>query len=55
MNPVEERGLLPITREESKAFAERLAQAGLSVTLRRTLGDDIDSACGQLRNKHKDD
>ena len=52
MNPVEERGLMPITRDESVAFKEKLEEAGLSVTLRRTLGDDIDSACGQLRQKH---
>ena len=25
----------------------------INVTIRRTLGDDINAACGQLRQKHK--
>ncbi|HMN82778.1 MAG TPA: 23S rRNA (adenine(2503)-C(2))-methyltransferase RlmN, partial [Burkholderiaceae bacterium] len=31
-----------------KAFAQILAGAGLVTTVRRTRGDDIDAACGQL-------
>jgi len=38
-----------VTRQE--AFAEILRRAGLSVTLRREKGHDIDAACGQLRLK----
>jgi 23S rRNA (adenine2503-C2)-methyltransferase len=38
-----------IARQE--AFAEVLSRAGLSVTLRREKGHDIDAACGQLRLK----
>jgi 23S rRNA (adenine2503-C2)-methyltransferase len=34
-----------------EAFARVLAAAGLSVTLRREKGHDIDAACGQLRLK----
>jgi 23S rRNA (adenine2503-C2)-methyltransferase len=34
-----------------KKFAERLTAAGLDVTRRRSLGQDIDAACGQLANK----
>jgi len=33
------------------AFAKKLEQEGLSATVRRTLGQDIDGACGQLRAK----
>ena len=33
------------------AFAKRLENAGISATVRRTLGQDIDGACGQLRAK----
>ncbi len=33
------------------AFAKKLEKEGLSATVRRTLGQDIDGACGQLRAK----
>ena len=29
-------------------FAQQLQQAGLVTTVRKTRGDDIDAACGQL-------
>ncbi len=35
--------------EEGRAFLAKLENAGVSATLRRTLGEDIDGACGQLR------
>ena len=50
--------LIPLNRIEERAFvsgresAERFQRAlgeGLSVTIRRTLGSDIEAACGQLR------
>ena len=31
------------------AFLEILGRAGVSATMRRDKGDDIDAACGQLR------
>jgi len=34
--------------ETVDAFAERLAQAGITVSVRRSRGDDIFAACGQL-------
>ena len=52
LNEVEGKSLKPPTKEEAEEFLKHLKQAGLSVTLRRTLGDDIDAACGQLRQKH---
>jgi len=36
-----------------KRFAERLSAAGLDVTRRRSLGQDIDAACGQLANQDR--
>lgn len=33
---------------ERQAFMDRLERAGISVTHRRTFGEDIDAACGQL-------
>ena len=35
-------------------FKEILITAGLIVTVRRTRGDDIDAACGQLAGEVKD-
>ena len=37
-----------------KAFAEILAEAGLVVTTRKTRGDDIAAACGQLAGEVRD-
>jgi 23S rRNA (adenine2503-C2)-methyltransferase len=35
------------------AFAAYLAKEGVTVTVRRSRGKDIDAACGQLANKDK--
>ncbi len=40
--------------EQMRAFAGVLADAGLVVTTRKTRGDDIDAACGQLAGEVKD-
>ncbi len=40
------------TRARVRAFAERLREAGIGATVRRTRGVDIDAACGQLRSRH---
>lgn len=34
------------------AFQKKLERNGLTVTVRREMGRDIDGACGQLRRKH---
>jgi len=34
-----------------QAFAETLKAAGLTATVRRNRGTDIDAACGQLRSR----
>jgi 23S rRNA (adenine2503-C2)-methyltransferase len=39
--------------ERVRHFRERLAAAGVAVTVRRTRGTDIDAACGQLRATHE--
>jgi 23S rRNA (adenine2503-C2)-methyltransferase len=36
------------SRRRIERFTERLCRAGYTVTVRRTRGDDIDGACGQL-------
>ncbi|MDR2253222.1 MAG: 23S rRNA (adenine(2503)-C(2))-methyltransferase RlmN [Bifidobacteriaceae bacterium] len=51
LNPVEGSVWAASRPEAQDAFVRRLAQAGLTVTLRDTRGRDIDGACGQLAAK----
>lgn len=47
-NPFPDSGLKCSPKTVVKAFAERLNSAGIVTTVRKTRGDDIDAACGQL-------
>ena len=49
--PVNEagRGAFSATRRHAEDFASKLVSRGVNATVRRTLGDDISAACGQLR------
>ncbi len=49
VNYVEERGLQPTTPERVKRFSDILISRGINTTLRRSLGKEINAACGQLR------
>ncbi len=49
LNYVSERGLLPSPEQTVRDFVKRLEDGGVTVTVRRRLGSDIDAACGQLR------
>lgn len=49
LNHVEESPLKPSRRVT--AFQKRLESHGVTVTVRRRLGGDIDASCGQLRRK----
>ena len=51
LNEVDGRNLKAPTSESCKKFLDTLNRFGVSATMRRTLGDDIEGACGQLRNK----
>ncbi len=51
LNEVKERGLVGTTRKKAYAFMNKLAQLNVSATVRRTMGEDIEGACGQLRAK----
>jgi len=51
-NFVEELGIEPPNKLEILLFKDCLLKAGLSVTLRKPRGADIEAACGQLRLKH---
>jgi 23S rRNA (adenine2503-C2)-methyltransferase len=47
-NPFPQSGLERSPRERIAAFAAVLQAAGIVTTVRKTRGDDIDAACGQL-------
>ena len=52
LNHVEESPLKPSTRAAVAAFQKTLEDGGITATVRRTLGSDIDASCGQLRRKY---
>ena len=52
LNYVKERGLKGTPRPKVQEFADMLTAKGVSCTIRRTMGEDIDGACGQLRRKY---
>jgi 23S rRNA (adenine2503-C2)-methyltransferase len=52
-NPVVETGFERPSPFSMESFAKRLQGAGLSVTLRRSLGRQADAACGQLRRRRR--
>ena len=51
LNHVEESRLRPTPPERLRRFKELLEREGVNVTVRRSLGGDIDASCGQLRKK----
>lgn len=51
-NQVEGLDFAPPAPPAVRRFQEILRQKGIAVTLRRSLGSDIDGACGQLRLKN---
>jgi len=53
-NPFPASGLLRSPRERVQAFAKVLQDAGVVTTVRKTRGDDIDAACGQLAGEVQD-
>ncbi|MBR2937223.1 MAG: 23S rRNA (adenine(2503)-C(2))-methyltransferase RlmN [Oscillospiraceae bacterium] len=52
LNHVEESPLKPSTKAAVAAFQKILEDGGVTATVRRTLGSDIDASCGQLRRKY---
>ncbi|MDP9108634.1 MAG: 23S rRNA (adenine(2503)-C(2))-methyltransferase RlmN [Pseudomonadota bacterium] len=53
-NPFPESGLTRSNNPRIKAFAQILMDAGIVTTIRKTRGDDIDAACGQLAGEVQD-
>ena len=55
LNHVEESPLKPSSRNAVARFQKTLEDGGITATVRRTLGGDIDASCGQLRRKYTRD
>jgi 23S rRNA (adenine2503-C2)-methyltransferase len=53
-NPFPDSGLGRSSSERIRAFAQILQDAGIVTTTRKTRGDDIDAACGQLAGEVQD-
>lgn len=51
LNSVKEKSLIGATRKRAYVLAGKLEKMGISATVRRTMGEDIEGACGQLRNR----
>ncbi len=49
-NPVKENNYSAPSRRDIKNFQSQLEALNMNVTVRRTLGADINASCGQLRN-----
>lgn len=52
LNAVTERTLRPSPRAAVARFQKLLEKEGVTATVRRSLGGDIDASCGQLRRKY---
>ena len=53
-NPFPDSGFVTSSRNRIVAFQRILLEAGLVATVRKTRGDDIDAACGQLAGQVQD-
>jgi len=53
-NPFPQSGLTRSANKQVAAFAKILVDAGIVTTVRKTRGDDIDAACGQLAGDVRD-
>ncbi len=51
LNPTENCDLKPPTKKQAYSFCDKLNAAGVSATVRRSMGSDAAGACGQLKNR----
>ncbi len=51
VNPVKERDYTPPDKKSVEIFGKLLNNLGICATIRRTLGEDVDASCGQLRQR----
>lgn len=52
VNPIKERNYKRPKGEAVQGFKNKLEKYGINVTIRRSMGEEINSACGQLRLEH---
>ena len=52
VNSVEENKYCPPDKKRILQFQKRLEAHGITATVRRTLGSDVNASCGQLRNQN---
>ena len=52
-NYVKESGLTGLTEPQIQTFFNKVKSGGVSATVRRTLGSDVEGACGQLRRRYE--
>lgn len=52
LNEVNGINLKTVSKNQVIVFQNELVNLGISATVRRTLGDDIEGACGQLRRRY---
>lgn len=53
VNEIKETGFKKSEREKIQKFCDYLNKHGINTTVRRTLGTDINAACGQLRRDYQ--
>ncbi len=52
LNYVKEKGMAGCTEAEAQRFCKKLEEMNVSATIRRSFGNDIGGACGQLRRSY---
>lgn len=55
VNSVRERDFVKSDKGRLQSFIRVLEQCGINVTVRRSLGSDINASCGQLRRSHREE
>ncbi len=53
INNIKENNFRKSSTERLKKFLSVIRSNGINVTVRRSLGSDIDASCGQLRSRHQ--
>ena len=51
LSNIPETGLIPSSKKSTKNFTKILDNNGVNYTIRRSMGADIEAACGQLRHR----
>lgn len=54
LNPVRERSYSAPEKAKAARFRDLLIRGGINATIRRSMGRDIDGACGQLRRRREE-